>query len=136
MLATRGNSSIAPLPAKAVATGADAESSITPKEITDSHKWDQIIDYRLIEWGRDPSLLEDDDVEAPRGEVIHRAIALAQRLKERGLPAPHSVVLDPNGGIVFERRSSDAVETLHVWDDGTIEYCRFQGTRLLERRPL
>ena len=99
-------------------------------------KWQNLIDYKLIEWGLDPSQLDDEGVESPTPEIIQRAISLAEALRDRDCPPPDTVVPDPNGGIVFERRENGLSEVFHVWDDGTVEYRRFQGTRLDERRLL
>ncbi len=55
---------------------------------------------------------------------------------KRDFQLPDSIVPDPNGGIVFERREGKVSEVLHVWDDGSAEYMRFRGTQLVERQPL
>ena len=99
-------------------------------------RWQDVIDRKLIEWGRSPSPIEDMGVDPPTKETIQRAIRLAETLRDEGVPAPESVVPDPNGGIVFERREGNLAEVYHFWDDGTIEYQRFEGTRLVERRTL
>jgi len=99
-------------------------------------RWQSLIDHTLIEWGWNPSQLEDDAVEPPSREIIRLAIDLAQGLRDRGLPTPDRVVPDPNGGIVFERHENGMREVFHVWDDGTVEYQRFHGRRLVERSAL
>jgi len=99
--------------------------------------WEEFIDRTLIEWGCAPGQLADEGIEPPKPETIGQAIRVAERLKEQGRAAPDSVVPDPNGGIVFERRAgSDISEVLHFWDDGSVEYFRFQGHRLLERKNI
>jgi hypothetical protein len=98
--------------------------------------WDEFIDRTLIEWGWDSSRLEDEGIEPPKRETISRAIHLAQNYRDQGLSAPDSIVPDPNGGVVFERRTGDISEVLHFWDDGSVEYFRFQGHRLLERKNI
>lgn len=98
--------------------------------------WQEAIDRKLIEWGLASTPLEDTGVDRPTKETIQRAIRLAETFRDEGFPAPESVVPDPNGGIVFERREGDVAEVCHVWDDGTTEYQRFEGTRLVERRTL
>ena len=99
-------------------------------------KWQELIDHKLIEWGRNPSQFDDEGVEPPSGEIILQAIELAEQFRDKELTPPDSVVPDANGGIVFERRGGDVSEVFHVWDDGTIEYQCFQGTRLRERWAL
>lgn len=100
------------------------------------HFWQQLIDYRLIEWGRDSARFDDEGVDPPSRETITRAINLVKKFQAQGLPAPDSVVPDANGGIVFERREQGITEVLHVWSDGSAEYQQFQGTRMVERTPL
>lgn len=113
---------------------ADVESP-TPRHDA-REKWQSVIDYTLIEWGSDPGQLEDEGLEPPSREVIQLAIRCAQAYKDEGRPAPDRIVPDPNGGIVFERQEGDVSEEIHVWDDGTVEYCQFHGARLVVRQTL
>ncbi len=106
------------------------------RESTWREAWDQVIDHKLIAWGSDPSQLEDEGIDPPTREIIYQAIRLAQEYRDAKCPAPDSIVPDPNGGIVFERREKDVSEVLHIWEDGTTEYLFFRGTRLVERRIL
>lgn len=98
--------------------------------------WQQLIDRLCFDWGLNPQQFDDDGVEPPSRETIVRAIRVAQQQEKQGHPPPDSVVPDPNGGIVFERRELDITEVLHIWSDGGAEYQQFQGTRLVERMPL
>lgn len=122
-----------------VSTDADKESPATvehePEDAT-KKAWQRIIDDQLIEWGRAPAHFVDEGVEPLTGEAIRLSIAWAQAFRDNGFPPPDSVLPDPNGGIVFERRENDMSEVFHVWDDGTVEYRRLQGARLIERRTL
>ena len=122
-----------------VQTNVDDEAPITTADgraDRSREKWNSLIDYKLIEWVRHPSQLDDEGVEPATRKTIRLAIELAQGLRDAGFPPPDSVVPDPNGGIVFERREKDVSEVFHVWDDGSVEYCRFQGARVVERRTL
>ena len=96
--------------------------------------WEDLIDRKLIEWGRDPDQLADDGVEPPSREVVRLAIAFAKQ--NQNCQPPQRVVPDANGGIVFERRESDIVEVIHIWDDRQIEYQLFRGHDLVERHAL
>jgi len=121
-----------------VGTSADTESPVTREDTADTDardRWQRLNDHELTEWALDPTKF-DDGIEPPSEQIIHQAIALAENFRDQGLPAPDSVVPDPNDGIVFERRENGVSEAFHVWDDGTVDYQRFQGTRLVERRPL
>lgn len=87
-------------------------------------------------WLRDPSQLDDDGIDPPSGTIIRLSMDWAENYRDKGLPAPDRVAPDPNGGIVFERREGNVSEVVHVWEDGTIEYMRFEGTHLVERSPV
>ena len=120
-----------------VSTDVDLESPITGDPTRDDktrEKWQRLID-QLLEWQSAPSQLDDEGVDPPSGETIRRAIVLLQALRNGQEAVPDSVVPDPNGGIVVERREKDVSEVFYVWDNGTVEYCRFQEARLVERRP-
>ena len=136
---TRPMPFISPPVAEVVQTNTDADAPVTrdSERYEESRaKWQELIDHKLIEWGRNPSQFDDEGVEPPSGEIIRLAIGLAEKFRDDGLTPPDSVVPDANGGIVFERRESDVSEVFHVWDDGTVEYQCFQGTRLVERGAL
>ncbi len=98
--------------------------------------WQRLIDRKLLEWLHDPNQLEDEGIDAPTATIIRLSLDLAERFREEALPAPDSIVPDPNGGVVFERREDEVSEVLHIWDDGSVEYMRFRGTQLVERQPL
>ena len=123
----------------AVTTDVDVESAVTRdcgRAEEARERWQNLIDYKLIDWSRDPSQLDDEGVEPPTPKTLQRAIKLAQEFRDAGDAAPDTVVPDPNGGIVFERRRDDVCEVFHVWDDASVEYRRFQGTTLVQRRSL
>jgi hypothetical protein len=98
--------------------------------------WDTVIDQRLIEWGSDPAHFADEGVEPPTREALVRASQWARECRANGTLPPTSVVLDPNGGIVFEFAHSNSTDIVHCWEDGTVEYQQFVGTRLIERSAI
>jgi hypothetical protein len=124
---------------KVVSTNADTDSPVTSTD-ADSQAaraaWQRLIDFSLIEWGRDRDRFTDEGMEVPDAQILGLAIDVAERFRDQGYPAPDSVVPDPNGGIVFERRENGSSEVVHVWDDGHVEYMRFEGTRLVSRETL
>src|SRR5438105_9475659 len=93
----------------------DKGSASTATRNCEDDKWDRFIDDTLIEWGRDPSEIQDAGIDAPSSAMIRQAIDLARRLRDLRLPAPTSVVPDPNGGIVFRRQAQDVSEEYHIW---------------------
>lgn len=124
---------------EAVPTNVDTESPMSSDHARGEEsreKWESLIDDRLIEWALDPSQLDDEGIEPPTRQTIQQAIILARKLRDAGLSAPDSLVPDPDGGIVFACRGEDTSEEWHIWDGETVEYLRFQGTQLVERRRL
>lgn len=97
--------------------------------------WQRVIDKTLTMWLRDPSELEDDGIDAPSGAIVRLSLDLADSCMESDLAAPDRIVPDPNGGIVFERREGNVSEVLHVWDDGSVEYMKFDGAQMIDRGP-
>ena len=99
-----------------------------------SEEWQVLIDYQLIEWGRDPGQLENEEIQPPSKSTIQLAIRLAGMLSKPGLPAPTRIVPDAHGGIVFERQGRNVFESIRISADGTAEYCVFENSRLVERQ--
>ena len=108
------------------------------KNADDSHRdsWQDIIDRRLIEWGLDPSQLEEDGLEAPSKFTISLAIGLATAMRDTNSDPPSRVVPDAHGGIVFERDRGSVFESVHVFPDGKVEFAHFKDRRLVHRSPL
>jgi hypothetical protein len=109
---------------------------IPTKAAIGTHNWERDVNQRLREWTNDPSQIADDGLDPPKAEIIQKAAQLAERLQALGAPAPDSLTPDPNGGIVFSWHETDVLEEYHIWDDGSVEYRKFHGTRLMDRRAL
>ena len=139
MLETKCASCASPPTRAVVATNADATSPMSGDSARDEKArevWRTLIDYKLIDLGCNSRQFEEEGIEPPSGEIVRLAINMAECFCDAGCPPPSSVVPDANGGIVFERRENGLSEVVHVWDDETVEYQRFQGTRLVERKTL
>lgn len=121
----------------AVPTGAD---KVLPATVDTRSRWrtawQELIDTKLLVWLREPEQLDDDGVDAPSQKILRLALDYAELFRDDGLPPPSSIVPDPTGGIVFERRQNGASEFFHFWDDGTIDFQLFHGTRLIQRRTI
>lgn len=98
--------------------------------------WARAIDGKLIEWGRDPSQLDDEDAITPSKQTIQFAIAIAGNLRNSDLPAPTRVVPDAHGGIVFEFDEGELHVTFRLAPDTSLDYCAFENGRLLDRKKL
>lgn len=95
-------------------------------------QWQELIDRTLIEWGRDPSFLADDEGKAPSTATIQRACLLAKSLADEGRAPPMRVVPTVDGGIAFERKIGSVFDSIEVSPDGrTIELRRFVNSRLV-----
>lgn len=95
--------------------------------------WGNLIDNTLIEWGRDPSVLEDDGVAPPSVETIQRACEIAMILCNRNFPAPTRIVPTGDGGIAFEVDAGGDFVSVEIASEGTVEYFRFSASKLVER---
>jgi hypothetical protein len=115
-------------------TRAAEDDLLVSKTEAQQHRdgWDRIIDRYLIEWGRDPSSLQEDGMTAPTPEILALAIRVARDLQRQDppAPAPLRVVLDGEGGVSFERRDNSWLLTLNVLADRTIEWAAFKDCRL------
>lgn len=137
-LAEARASDMEPVPAP-VETSVDTESPMTIEEDREGPfraAWQKLIEKHLLNWLHDPTQLEDEGVEVPQRTIIRLSIDVAEKFRDEGLPPPDSVVPDPNGGIVFERRDNDLTEVIHIWDDGSVEYQQFRGCQLVQRQQI
>jgi len=98
--------------------------------------WQAVLDSKLIEWGRNPSLLEDEDLVPPSAEALGAAGRLALTLRDAGMLPPTRVVPVGDGGIAFELRRGAHCETLAIDTNGSIEYIVYKNDRLMSRERL
>jgi len=130
---------ISPVIHGAVSTGVISDARITPdhgRKEEARPRWQALIDDQLLEWGRDPSQLDDDGTQSPSRELIARAIDLASLLSRENYAAPTRIVPDAHGGIVFELQGNRLFESIRLSSDGSAEYCAFVDTHLVNRKPL
>ena len=120
------------------AGAADDESLATSARQRDENRqgWQDIIDSKLIEWGRDPGQLEDEDVTPPSRAIIDRASDLAMLLRERNWHPPNRVVPSGDGGIIFERWDGPIFEQIEISDDGAVLVASFEDSRLVSTTRL
>lgn len=98
--------------------------------------WNQIIEYKLIEWAVNPESIEEDGLEMPSREIITEACKFSKQMSREAIPAPISVVPNGDGGIVFEWRDGHIFETIEIYADGLKEYCLFVNSRLRQRNHI
>jgi hypothetical protein len=119
----------------AVSTTAASESPISRgfgQDDAARAAWD-LIENKLIQWGCNPSQLDEEDTQTPSRETIQLAIQLAAWLCQQGFPAPTRVVPDAHGGIVFELHGKTVFESLHIEPSSAIEHRLFVQHRLVLR---
>jgi hypothetical protein len=124
-----------PFPQSAAAIG-DEESPSAAESARADEEWKDLIDHKLIEWGRDPSVLDEEGTISPSQQTIQFAIALGWIWRNMGLPAPTRIVPDAHGAIVFEFHRKNVSETFRLTPDIGLEYCVFEGSRLVQRQFL
>jgi hypothetical protein len=98
--------------------------------------WTKFIDRTLVEWGRNPAGVVDDDQVPPTHEAIELSCQIAMKLRDAGAPPPTRIVPDGDGGICFERVEGRKSCSLRVYPDRTAELLAFDDCRLLTRVPL
>lgn len=118
------------------------QSSATAREISPEKRkmfaegWTNIINEPLIDWGKDPSQLEDEGIEAPSRALITFVSEYAMCLRRFGWPPPLRVVPSGDGGIVFELKSGPYFQSIEFDEDGTIELITFKDSKLVSRLEL
>lgn len=119
---------------EAAPSGADTSLTIPTKAKGSAENWERSVHQVLMDWTSRPELVADEGIDPPTTQVLQKAVQLARQLQTLDAPAPDSLTPDPNGGIVFAWRENDVLEEYHIWDDGAVEYRKFLGSRLVERR--
>jgi hypothetical protein len=122
-----------PTPKAAVMHG-EGKSQAAQDSISTDENWKNLIDHKLIEWGRDLSLLDEEGTVSPSKQTIQFAIALAWMWHNMGLPAPTRIVPDAHGAIVFEFHQPNVSEVFRLAPDISLEYCVFETSRLVQHQ--
>ncbi len=95
----------------------------------------------LLDWYRNPAILEDDDVDAPSQATIRLALNFTQRLRDsllqlpekcHALP-PRGVTVGFGGSIQLEFSSGSHAVTYSINPDGSVERLVFIANRLRRR---
>lgn len=98
--------------------------------------WQRHIDKYLIEWGRNPDLIADEDLVPPSRDVVQRACNLALDLRDRDCQAPLRVVPDGDGGVSFEWYFGEDFMAVTVSDDLTVGLEVFKECKMVHRSKL
>lgn len=99
-------------------------------------RWDEVIDEKLIEWGRRSSEFELDGFVGPSNAAIRGAYEVIKYMRKSRWPLPTGVIADGEGGIVFESRHDPTYERIEVDERGNICFVKFYDCKLVERVPI
>ena len=105
-------------------------SDLTQRE-ANGQAWQQVIDSKLVEWGRHPERLEEDDLIPPTPLALRVAVELAIKRRDGCHVPPMRVVPDRDGGIAFERSEGDWTTTIIVSSSGTMEILHWSGSKIV-----
>ena len=100
--------------------------------------WNRNIVAILTDWAMDPEALNDGESTPPTLAVIQYACDLAEGLRSQGYEPPDRVVLDGDGGIVFERRRDCFAESIAVYGEHqpVAELTVLEKGKVVFRQPL
>ena len=113
-----------------------ADDSAPMPDSTRRDAWQRCIDEKLIEWGANPELFDDEEFNSPSRKIIALAIDVAAQMRDTDALPPHRVVHDASGGIVFERLTGTKSLKIHIWDDGSIERIVLDAGRVTYRQKV
>jgi hypothetical protein len=109
---------------------------LTAESSDNLEKWRQIRSTLLMDWQLNRNSMGDDETSPPTLVAVGRAAKITEEMMKRSFPAPHQMLLDPNGGIVMSRSLRSGKEVIQIWDDGSAEYMSFRDGRLVNRSVL
>ncbi len=121
-------------PPRSVTTGAAEDKTLaSPVESSNRDAWQTVIDAKLIEWGRDPEQLADEDLIPPTRDSVKKAIRIAQVFRDDNVPPPLAVVPDGDGGIVLERWDDSLTVSIEINAQGATEFVECRQGRVTLR---
>jgi hypothetical protein len=137
MPTTESSAYVSPIVREAVSTGAVTGARITldyGRKDETFQEWQSVIEDQLVEWGKNPSQFEDEDIQPLSNDTISAAIAVAKAFSMADFPPPTRVVPDADAGIVFELQHGPFFETFRLSADGSAQYCFFENARLVDSK--
>ncbi|MBI3834564.1 MAG: hypothetical protein HY287_09585 [Planctomycetes bacterium] len=101
-----------------------------------TEQWQEVIDRKLVDWGRNPQQLEYEELIPPTRFAIQSAAAIAMLCRDHALAPPMRVVPDGDGGIILERWKGSLSTSIEVARDGTVEVVVVEDCRVVSRQVL
>jgi len=97
-----------------------------------AERWNAIVD-QLSVWGQDPSVVDEDGLVFPSGQSCAAACNLIIYMKEQGWSLPTGVIIDGEGGIVFENKQDPSYQRFEIDEVGFIVLSTFHNCKLSSR---
>lgn len=100
--------------------------------------WKNVIEDRLVEWGRQRTVCDEEGFISPSSIAVDTAIEIARTLQGNHSP-PTRVVPNGEGGIVFEKEINSSFTAIEIFETGSFEVrsfldCRLICTKYFERK--
>lgn len=120
----------------AARTGAGTDQVLASPELAKAQsvkRWNELVINPLIDWGRDPSILEDEGLDAPSFEIVNIAHRLAIGMRDSDFAPPDRVIPNGDGGIVFKQKNDNTLISIEICKDRTTEVTIFRNGNLIFR---
>jgi len=109
------------------------DSEILATTVSDKEKlaerWNAIVD-QLSVWGQDPSVVDEDGLVFPSAQSCAAAGKLVICIKEQGWSLPTGVIIDGDGGVVFENKQGLSYQRFEIDELGRIVLFSFHDCQL------
>jgi len=109
-------------------------TTVSDKEKLSEH-WNAIVD-QLGVWGLNLGIEDEDGLVFPSGESCATACNLVIYMKEKGWPLPTGVIIDGEGGIVFENKQDPFYRRFEIDEMGRIALLTFRDCKLLSQHSV
>jgi hypothetical protein len=96
-------------------------------------RWQEVIDTKLIDWGRNPDQLAEVELIPPSRDAVRVAVRIAGWMRSADRPPPSRVVPDGDGGIVMERWEGVASEAIEIDRIGHAQYVYVRDHHVVKR---
>lgn len=110
-------------------------SNLTHGALSAGDGWDEVL-AALQLWASDPTVLEDDDVDAPSVLTIDLAMDVARQLRAVPTPAPTRVMPNREGGVLLEWVAGSLRGVWEIDDQHRLEVSVFDSGRRVSRQMI
>jgi len=114
-----------------VYTNVTPDSSLSSVPQATSILWKRLVDTKLINWGRDSGLADDDEFQRPTKISVDRACQLAMEAAQAGVIFPTRVTPNADGGISIEWDVGIHLWQVEVLNNGHTRCIHFNGSNIV-----